>query len=844
MFFLIFSFSGNLLPVNGERVSRNLASATPDSYSPSLTINTTTFDFAFNAGIGYADQYISPLTFHEGAAISINATWTEGSEYDIIDLGLYIGNPGTENPGYGCDEITGWALGSAGGSPEYYQGRAPITSSQYYLRIINFPNVITSGQIEVIEEYVAIPWDFSHRTHFNVSLIFVGYDDSLLDETAFLSYLPQHDFASTGSAPGATIFHTYDYQVHHANASYVQAVEDFVLANSVNGTGTTAKLDITALEYQRDHLSRQEIFLPQDGRAINGSAMDEYFARHPIDPQADFAIYLLNFSQYDTPDHSLEHWFNISEPTTETGVNRHWWRLEWDSPQNFDAAFPYAGFGTSYRHFFLDPYAFQWYLQWTVIWRGVRTGDGLHDFYTQDLDEYQKTHDIRSATGQQAIMRYLGSWVGELMPQFLSWDAIGPIAPSQSIALEVLLLQNVTHLGFSNADLAWTVNEPFIQSIYSHLLPGADLSLNITIVDLAAWPEFEGLLSNNQYAHPNPPQPQWRFYEGYGIFSATAARKGTDFDLLKADLVVTAYMFILDNASFASPGIPWAGGEYTGLGGGGHVTMLMELDRLYYPDRSTPRQGLTDVLVHEVGHAIGFPHTFSANELAGDFLGDVMRYYPGVGNFSAIRIEGYQRYQVDGAIDHRQDFLLETAGAYRSIPGVRRLLGVAETFFQQFEQLYRQHDYVLALQKAAELDPLISEIQTIVNSGDNQLPTIDSPADVSYKEGTTGHVLTWNPADENPKNYTIFRDGMNITSGNWNGEAISVEIDGLAVGTYNFTIVVMDIAYGTVQDTVWVEVRESKDSPGFTPLAILAILGTIGLIRILIRVPAPEFYEP
>ncbi|MFW9916213.1 MAG: hypothetical protein ACFFGZ_11455 [Candidatus Thorarchaeota archaeon] len=829
--FLIFSFSSNLHPVNGERPNQNIASANPDHSSPSLTTNTTTFDFEFNAGTGYADQYISPLTFHENAAISVNASWTEGSEYDIIDLGLYIGDPGMENPGYGGDEITGWALASAGGSPEYYQGTAPVTSSQYYLRIINFPNVATSGRIEVIEEYVAIPWDFSHTTHFNVSLVFVGYDASLLDESSFLSYLPQHNFAYTGSAPGATIFHTYDYQVHHANESYVQAVEEYVLANSINGTGTTAKLDIAALEYQREHLSRQEIFLPQDGRAINATAMDEYLAQNPIDRQADFAIYLLNFSQYDTPDHSLEHWFNVSEPTTETGVNRHWWRLEWDNPQNFDAAFPYAGFGTAYRHFFLDPYAFQWYLTWAVIWRGVRTGDGLHDFYTQDLDEYQKTHDIRSAGGQQAIMRYLGSWVAELMPQFLSWSAIGPISPPQSIALEVLLLQNVTHLGFSNEDLAWTVNEPFIQSIYGHLLPDADLSLDITIMDLADWPEFEAILLNSQYAHPTPPQSQWRYYDGYGVFYATEARRGQDFDLSKADIVVTAYMFILDNASFASESTPWAGKEYTGLGGGGHVTMLMELDRLYYPDRITPRQGLTDILVHEIGHAIGFPHTFSANELAGDFLGDVMGYYPGTGNFSAIRIEGYQRYQADGALQHRKTLLLDAARGYRSIPGVRRFLGAAETIFRDFQQLYRQHDYGLALQKAAELDPILYEIQTIVNSGDNQLPTIDSPADVSYEEGTTGHVLTWNPVDANPKNYTIYRDGMNIASGDWSGEAVSIEIDGLAFGTYNFTIVVMDIAYGAVQDTVWVEVNESEGSPGFAPMAALVILGTIGVIR-------------
>lgn len=780
--------------------------------------------------ISYSDQYFFYLSFREGARINISISWNPYSNSDIIDAGLYIGEPRTEYPGYGSDEITGWALASSSGSPERYEGIAPITSSFYYLRIINFAHLSTSGSIQVVEES-QMGWDFSHSLSFDIPIVFIGYDSDLFSESEFLGYLPELNFVNTGNPSGGSIVHAYNYEIQFVNASYAQQVEAFALQNSVNGTETTSKLNIPALEYQREYLYYQDIFEPQNGLAINASAMDRYFAANPYNPAADFSIYVMNFSHFDSPDHKWEHWFNLSEPVTETGANRHWWRLEWDNPLNFDAAFPYAGFGSSGRHYFVDPYAFQWYLTWTVIWRGISTGDGLHDFYSQDLDEFQKSHDIHTDSGRQAIMRYLGSWIAELIPQYISWEPIGAIPEANSIALEVLLFQNASHLGFSNEDLAWTIDEAYIQSIYSNLLPDAVLSSNIRIEDLQNWPDIEAILDNSQYTHnPYPPQTHWNYYEGYQVLSQTDLRRRSDFDFAKADVVVTAYLFVLDNASFASNAIPWAGKEFTGLGGGGRVTMLMELDRLYYPGRITPRQGLTDILIHEIGHAIGFPHTFSSNNLAGDFLWDVMGYYPGAGNFSAIRIEGYQRYQTDNTIKTRMDVLLDHALKRSTVPGIRILLGVAEKIFQDFKRLYSAHDYVSANNKARELDPIILKIEGLADIKDIARPTINHLDNVTYTEGTTGHVLIWQASDDNPLNYTILRNGAFITSGSWTSGEITYNIDGLEVGVYNFTIIVLDAVWGSAADTVWVTVIKSKGNglPGFTGL-ILLLFGVIAV---------------
>jgi hypothetical protein len=90
---------------------------------------------------------------------------------------------------------------------------------------------------------------------------------------------------------------------------------------------------------------------------------------------------------------------------------------------------------------------------------------------------------------------------------------------------------------------------------------------------------------------------------------------------------------------------------------------------------------------------------------------------------------------------------------------------------------------------------------------DGTPPVIDSPDDIAYDEGTTGHSITWNPSDLHPASYTIYRDGSVIETDDWDGSAITISVDGLSVGTYNYTIVVTDVAGNRASDTVFVVVE-------------------------------------
>ncbi|MFW9965266.1 MAG: hypothetical protein ACFFCX_16960, partial [Candidatus Sifarchaeia archaeon] len=94
---------------------------------------------------------------------------------------------------------------------------------------------------------------------------------------------------------------------------------------------------------------------------------------------------------------------------------------------------------------------------------------------------------------------------------------------------------------------------------------------------------------------------------------------------------------------------------------------------------------------------------------------------------------------------------------------------------------------------------------------DGTFPIVDSPSNVFFDEGDTGHQISWTPTDAHPASYEIFRDAVSVKSGVWNSssEIISISLDGLSIGIYNYVIVVTDVGDNTAMDTVTVTVVDA-----------------------------------
>lgn len=110
--------------------------------------------------------------------------------------------------------------------------------------------------------------------------------------------------------------------------------------------------------------------------------------------------------------------------------------------------------------------------------------------------------------------------------------------------------------------------------------------------------------------------------------------------------------------------------------------------------------------------------------------------------------------------------------------------------------------------------------EVIVTVARSLPPSIDSPPDMTYTFGTSGHWVTWHPSSSSPMQYKVFRldlpDPPLFKEGSWDGSAIPVNIDGLSFGVYTFECTVWDTFGQTTSDQLIVTVpppRPTIDSP-------------------------------
>ncbi|MDH5401579.1 MAG: hypothetical protein OEY49_03730 [Candidatus Heimdallarchaeota archaeon] len=97
---------------------------------------------------------------------------------------------------------------------------------------------------------------------------------------------------------------------------------------------------------------------------------------------------------------------------------------------------------------------------------------------------------------------------------------------------------------------------------------------------------------------------------------------------------------------------------------------------------------------------------------------------------------------------------------------------------------------------------------------DSVSPDVSSPNDITYNQGSTGNTIVWVVGDVNPSVYNVTMNGNTYTSTiNWLNGSITLQIDGLGVGTYTFVIYVYDLYGNKATDAVIVNVISNQQPP-------------------------------
>jgi len=124
-------------------------------------------------------------------------------------------------------------------------------------------------------------------------------------------------------------------------------------------------------------------------------------------------------------------------------------------------------------------------------------------------------------------------------------------------------------------------------------------------------------------------------------------------------------------------------------------------------------------------------------------------------------------------------------------------------------------------------DVVVSDI-VYVTVIDSTSPSLGHPLDIIYEFGTTGHEIIWSSSDLYPNEYTIYLDEVYFAGDTWTPGSIVLDIDGLALGEYNYTIKINDTAGNLAVDTVIVTVVDTTSPLLNHPLDVPYEFGTTG----------------
>ncbi len=553
--------------------------------------------------------------------------------------------------------------------------------------------------------------DFGLDTDITLKFEFVGFDQSLTNESAIKEKL-YHYFFFGNPTIGESIFNI-SLVFNYATQSEYDDFIDYIETNAEIGTGVGYDINRTQLENDIATGQRNDILIPHDGLLMEAELTETYifnnlYSEDILNP--GYTMYFLNFSTFDSEDHSLEHWYKYEAMDFDTNESV----ASWFSGYNSFPYVPTLGWGGNHRFCYLDLSARTWYYDWVEIaWGGYFGGLGDYSYYNyKDLDELTQICDIYTEQGNANYTSYLADYIQSYISNiFCGYYYQTPIVESYS--LQVKVFNNLTNIGYSSDDVKWVISKTRIKNQLEADFPWIEWKIDVEFVNIQDYPVIYNYIAENVQYDVNGPYVEIM----NGLFYLLADQLHSHFDYDAAETILPCYFFITDGLGFQYGGVPFAG-----LGGmGWEILVSTQYSMFSNGDANFPRAGMSATTIHELGHSLGFPHPHSAETGWGSsFIEDVMNYFSrGEESFSSFYIDALARSHANYFYSYtslQQDFAysdFEDAGSPDYLVSYLNDIGVL--LLQAAEQ-YSNMNYILSI---ASSKAAITAIDTFYFALDN-----------------------------------------------------------------------------------------------------------------------------
>jgi hypothetical protein len=85
-------------------------------------------------------------------------------------------------------------------------------------------------------------------------------------------------------------------------------------------------------------------------------------------------------------------------------------------------------------------------------------------------------------------------------------------------------------------------------------------------------------------------------------------------------------------------------------------------------------------------------------------------------------------------------------------------------------------------------------------------PSVSGSEDARIYEGESGSRIYWNSSDEYMCSYRVYLDGSQVKAAYWSGGQLTLSLDGLTIGSHNYTAVFFDCAGNKAAYQIWASI--------------------------------------